>query len=177
MWYFQRNGFIFKVKILKEVRFSESLLILLEIRFVWNNGGQKHSLRIDVRCAVSASFFFAVQNWLVSCVHYPDKIYFISITLLYLKLRVYDIIANVILLNSLWKFSSLIQRRLDFVCTASFAWLHFLYITGNDGVSPGILILSPVVTARMGLQRQCCQLSRIIRETPDFEPFLNRSPD
>ena len=25
---------------LKEVRFSESLLILLEIRFVWNNGGQ-----------------------------------------------------------------------------------------------------------------------------------------
>ena len=26
MWYFQRNGFIFKVKILKEVRFSESLL-------------------------------------------------------------------------------------------------------------------------------------------------------
>ena len=41
---FQRNCFIFKVKILKEVRFSESLLILLEIRFVWNNGGQKHSL-------------------------------------------------------------------------------------------------------------------------------------
>ena len=45
MWYFQRNCFIFKVKILKEVRFSESLLILLEIRFVWNNGGQKHSPR------------------------------------------------------------------------------------------------------------------------------------
>ena len=31
---FQRHGFIFKVKILKEVRFAESLLILLEIRFV-----------------------------------------------------------------------------------------------------------------------------------------------
>ena len=37
---FQRNSSIFNVKILKEVRFSESLLILLEIRFVWNNGGQ-----------------------------------------------------------------------------------------------------------------------------------------
>ena len=40
MLYFQRNCSIFNVKILKEVRFSESLLILLEIRFVWNNGGQ-----------------------------------------------------------------------------------------------------------------------------------------
>ena len=37
---FQRNSSIFNVKILKEVRFSESLLIILEIRFVWNNGGQ-----------------------------------------------------------------------------------------------------------------------------------------
>ena len=44
VWYFQRNGFIFKLKILKEVRFSESLLILLEIWVVWNNVGQKHSL-------------------------------------------------------------------------------------------------------------------------------------
>ena len=57
MSYFQRNGFIFNVKILKEVRFSESLLILLEIRFVWNNGAQKHSLSIDVRCPVSGQFF------------------------------------------------------------------------------------------------------------------------
>ena len=58
MWYFQRDGFIFKVKILKKaVRFSESLLILLEIRFVWNNGAQKHSLSIDVRCPVSGQFF------------------------------------------------------------------------------------------------------------------------
>ena len=39
MWYFQRNCFIYKVKILKEVRFLENLLILLEIQFVWNNGG------------------------------------------------------------------------------------------------------------------------------------------
>ena len=37
------------MKILKEVRFSESLLILLEIRFVWNNGGQKHSLQFQGR--------------------------------------------------------------------------------------------------------------------------------
>ena len=37
------------MKILKEVRFSDSLLILLEIRFVWNNRAQKHSLSIDVR--------------------------------------------------------------------------------------------------------------------------------
>ena len=57
MWYFQRNYFIFNVTILKEVRFSESLLILLEIRFVWNNGGRKHSLSIDVRCPLSAQFF------------------------------------------------------------------------------------------------------------------------
>ena len=33
---------MFKEKILKEVRFSESLSVLLEIRFVWNNGPQKH---------------------------------------------------------------------------------------------------------------------------------------
>ena len=57
MWYFQRNGLIFKVKILKENRLWESLLILLEIRFVWNNGAQKHSLSIDVRCRVSGQFF------------------------------------------------------------------------------------------------------------------------
>ena len=50
MLYFQTNCFIFKPKILKEATFLESLLILLEIRFVWNNGGQKHSLSIDVRC-------------------------------------------------------------------------------------------------------------------------------
>ena len=57
MCYFQRNCFIFNVKILKEVRFSESLLILLEIRFVWNNGSQKHSLSFDVMCLVSGQFF------------------------------------------------------------------------------------------------------------------------
>ena len=33
MWYFQRNGFIFKVMILKEVRLSESLLILNFLKF------------------------------------------------------------------------------------------------------------------------------------------------
>ena len=71
MSYFQRNGFIFNVKILKEVRFSESLLILLEIRFVWNNGGAQYP----------DSFFFAEQNRSISRVHYPDKIYFISITI------------------------------------------------------------------------------------------------
>ena len=65
----------------KEVRFSESLLILLKIRFVWNNRGQKHSLNIDVRCPVSDQFFLAVQNQWISCVHYSDKIYFISITI------------------------------------------------------------------------------------------------
>ena len=42
---------------LKEVRFSESLLILREIRFVWNNGGKKHSLSTDFRCPVSGQFF------------------------------------------------------------------------------------------------------------------------
>ena len=57
MLYFQRNCFIFKLKILKEVRFLESLLILLEIRFVWNNGGQEHSLSIDVRFPLSRQFF------------------------------------------------------------------------------------------------------------------------
>ena len=45
------------MKILREVRFSESLLILLEIRFVWNNGGQKHSLSFDVMCPVSGTVF------------------------------------------------------------------------------------------------------------------------
>ena len=54
---FKETFLIFKVKILKEVRFPESLLILLQIRFVWNNGGQKHSLSFDVRCPVSGQFF------------------------------------------------------------------------------------------------------------------------
>ena len=81
MWCFQRNCFIFKVKILKQVRFSESLLILLEIRFVWINGGQKHSLKVLMSGAqYPDTFFFAVQNLWISCVHYPDKINFISIT-------------------------------------------------------------------------------------------------
>ena len=72
MSYFQRNGFIFNVKILKEVRFSESLLIRLEIRFVWNNGAQKHSLSIDVRCPVSGQFFLCCT----------ESSYFISMTII-----------------------------------------------------------------------------------------------
>ena len=73
---------IFKETVLYWVRFSERLLILLEIRFVWNNGGQKHSLSIDVRYPVSGQFFFAVHNRWISRVLYPDKIYFISITII-----------------------------------------------------------------------------------------------
>ena len=45
------------MKIFKEDRFSQNSSILLEIQFVWNNGGQKHSLGIDVRCPVSGQFF------------------------------------------------------------------------------------------------------------------------
>ena len=67
------------MKILREVRFSESLLILLEIRFVWNNGAQKHSLELMSGAKYPDSFFFAVQNRIV---HYPDKIYFISVTII-----------------------------------------------------------------------------------------------
>ena len=54
MGYFQRNCFIFEVKILKEVRLSENSSILVEIRFFlffWNNGGQKHSL--SIKCQVT----------------------------------------------------------------------------------------------------------------------------
>ena len=46
--FFKETALFSKVKILKEVRFSKSLLILLEIRFVWNNGDQKHSVSFDV---------------------------------------------------------------------------------------------------------------------------------
>ena len=42
---------------LKVARLSESLLIFLEIQIVWNNGGQKHSVSIDVRCPVPGQFF------------------------------------------------------------------------------------------------------------------------
>ena len=60
------------MEILKEVRFPESLLILLQIRFVWNNGGQKHSLSFDVRCPVSGQFFICLmQNF--SPITYPSK--------------------------------------------------------------------------------------------------------
>ena len=45
-------------------------------------------------------------------------------------------------------------NNLDFACTACFAWLAFSkYNRGSGGVDPGLLILFPVVTARMGLQR------------------------
>ena len=50
------------VKILKEVRLSQNSSILLESQFVLNNGGQKHSLIIDVKCPLSGQFFFSVQN-------------------------------------------------------------------------------------------------------------------
>ena len=63
MRYFQRNCFIFKVKIFKEDSFSENLFTLLEIQFVWNNGGQKHSPGIDVRCPVSGQFFLNLLQY------------------------------------------------------------------------------------------------------------------
>ena len=86
MWYFQRNCFIFKVKILKGVIFSENWLILLQIQFVWNNGGQKHSLGTDVEVPSIQPVFsllcridgLAIAVW----VYYPGKIYFISITMI-----------------------------------------------------------------------------------------------
>ena len=81
MWYFQRNCFMFKEKILKEVRLSDYSLILLEIQFVWNKGGQKRSLSIYVRCLVFGQIYFSAQNRWISCVHYLGKIYFISITI------------------------------------------------------------------------------------------------
>ena len=40
--------------------------------------------------------------------------------------------------NCMEKFSTLIQRWLDFMCTACFAWLHFLYyITESVRFEPG----------------------------------------
>ena len=79
MCFFQRNCFIFKVKILKEVRFSESLLIFLEIRFVWNNGSQKHSLSFDVMCPVSGQFFLCcTQSMNYKLAVYILRIRFIS---------------------------------------------------------------------------------------------------
>ena len=51
---------MFKERILKDVRFSESLLILLEFRFVWNNGGQKPR---------------NVHSVLISGAQYPDSFF------------------------------------------------------------------------------------------------------
>ena len=84
MWYFQRNCFIFKVKILKTVRFSESLLILFEIRFVRNNRGQKHSLSIDVRCPISGQLIFSLLYRIDELAVYSIRIRinFISITII-----------------------------------------------------------------------------------------------
>ena len=56
---FKETGLYFYAKILKEVRLSENLLILLEIQSVWNNGGQEHSLSTDARCPVSGQFLFS----------------------------------------------------------------------------------------------------------------------
>ena len=134
MWYFQRNCFIFKVKLLEEARLSEKSLILLEIQSVWDNAGQKYSLMSGAQYL--ASFFFAVQNWWISCIRYPGNIYFTSMIIIKLWLYNNYNLYNVILLNSFWKFSSLIQRLIDFVCMACFAWLHFLYITESTKLNP-----------------------------------------
>ena len=69
---------MFKVKILKENRFSESFLILLEIRFVWNNGAQKHSLSIDVRCLERIRTVFSLQYRIDELAVYIIRIRFIS---------------------------------------------------------------------------------------------------
>ena len=64
MWYFERNFVIFRVKTLKELRLSENSLILLEIQFLWNKGGQKHSLSIDVRFpSIRPVFSFLYSLW------------------------------------------------------------------------------------------------------------------
>ena len=60
------------------------------------------------------------------------------------------------------------------MCTACCAsWQHFLYITGNDGVKPGILILSPVVTARMGsFYNGLKNVSKGLRDVKEFKEEL-----
>ena len=52
------------------------------------------------------------------------------------------------------------------MCTACFAWLHFLYITESVRVEPGNFILSPVVTARMG---GCNGLKNVTKELRDVK--------
>ena len=56
MWYFQRNCFIFNVKILKKVRLSENLLILLEIQFTPPSYRMK--LRVNLLIYISKAW-----NW------------------------------------------------------------------------------------------------------------------
>ena len=59
------------------------IIILLEIRLVLNNGGQKHSLSIDVTCPVSGQFFLCCTESMNSfSTDYPNKIYFISIAII-----------------------------------------------------------------------------------------------
>ena len=74
------------------------------------------------------SFFFAIQNRWISCVHYPGKLYFISITIIK-----------------------------AFFTNSEVTWFHvhtLFQLTAFSivGVEPGVLILSSVVTASMGLQ-------------------------
>ena len=57
-------------------------------------------------------------------------------------------------------------NNLDFACTACFAWLAFsIYNRGSGGVDPGLLILFPVVTARMG----CNGLKNFSKGKRDWE--------
>ena len=52
------------------------------------------------------------------------------------------------------------------MCTACFAWLHFLYVNESVRVEPGNFILSPVVTARMG---GCNGLKNVTKELRDVK--------
>ena len=59
-----------------------------------------------------------------------------------------------------------IQRRTDFVCTACFPWLHFLYITGTVEVEPKILIQIPQLWL---LEWDCNRLKKILKGIERYE--------
>ena len=60
---FKETVLYLKRRYLEKSGSQKVYLILLEIRFVWNNGGQKHSLSIDVRCPVSYNCSLACFAW------------------------------------------------------------------------------------------------------------------
>ena len=73
-------------------------------------------------------------------------------------------------MNSAWEVYS--QRKLDFSRDIQTLDITRLKLSTHSTLSLVPKIIGLLKHEEIRPQKQCCQLSRIIRETPDFVPYL-----